>query len=147
MAIHVCPINVVIVVLPIPGTGVIRRIYVDTVNLALVHFLEKIKRLQIITFNDEVPGQRSVLTKTALWIGCKYGNILLQKVIHFFGVLLPDKAVFLVTDMILYLVEGLDGGVVGVGLLEALQEGYHLVSFYFGQVGHMANQNIMDINF
>ena len=51
--------------------------------------------------------------------------------------LLPDKAVFLVSDMILYLVEGLDGGIVGVGLLEALQKGNHLVSLYFGQVGHI----------
>jgi len=51
--------------------------------------------------------------------------------------LFPDKAVFLVADMILYLVEGLDGGIVGVGLLEALQEGNHLVSLYFGQVGHI----------
>ena len=146
MAIHVCPINVVVVVLPIPGTGVIRRIYVDTVNLALVRFLEKIKRLQIITFNDEIPRQSSIFAKPTLWICCKNWNVLLQKVIHLFGMLLPDKTVFLVADMILYLVEGLDGGIIGVGLLETLQEGNHLVSLYFGQVGHKGNQNILDIN-
>lgn len=138
MPVYITAVHIVVVVLPISGTSVIRWIDIDAIYLSFVGFFQQIECLQVVALNNEIPGQRSIFAKPTLRICCKNWNVLLQKVIYLFGMLLPDKAVFLVTDMILYLVEGLDGGIIGVGLLEALQEGNHLVSLYFGQVGHIS---------
>jgi hypothetical protein len=132
MTVIIVIVHVVIVVLPISGTSVIWRVDIDAVHLTFVRFLKKIERLKVVAFNKKIPGKRSVFAKPTFWICCKNRYFLLQEVIHLFGMLLPDKAVFLVADMILYLVEGLDGGIVGVRLLKALQEGNHLVALYFG---------------
>lgn len=138
MTVIIVIVNVVIVVLLISGASVIWRVDIDAVHLTFMSFLKKIERLKVIAFNDKIPGKRSIFAKPTFRICCKNRNVLLQEVVHLFGMFLPDKAVFLVADIILNLVEGLDGGIVGVGLLEALQEGKHLVSLYFGQVGHIS---------
>ena len=50
----VVAVDVVVAVLPVPRAGVVRRIGVDAVHLALVHEAHKLQRVVVLTVDDGV---------------------------------------------------------------------------------------------